>query len=586
MPEERLPHKLRGMDGVTRVLRSGRGDPVVLIHGVGLDASIWAPQFEALGDRFDLIAYDMLGHGCSSLPPPEPFLSDYAEQTRQLLDNLGIEKAHIVGHSMGALVALEFALDHPERCRSLTALNAVYCRSPAERSGVEQRAASFESTGAQPSNEAAIERWFGSPMPSALAGKAETVRDLLGKIDPVGYARTYRLFATSDRSHEGRLGALRVPSLFLTGERDSNSSPAMSQRMAAEAPKARVEVLPNERHMMAFVNPEMVNDIILGFLTLPTTDPAAFRRALGAFPTGVTVVSTVQPDGTPRGFTANSFSSVSLDPPLILVCIARTASSYPIFSQTHHFAVSVLAEHQKDVSRLFAAKTADKFKDARWRGEATGSPVIEEAAAWFDCRTHNVVDAGDHIILIGEVAAFGGSETNPLGYCRGAYVDFALSQRALAATAGRVSVGAILENEGAVLLLDRGGGRFDLPEGQSLEPRADPSSLRGVLAKLGIISELGFLFAVFEEPGEANLQRIYYRGSLIALPEIAGQARLFAFDEIPWSGLRDDAVRSMLRRFVRERQENEFGVYIGNAEEGIVHRVDESGRPFSARSPA
>jgi flavin reductase (DIM6/NTAB) family NADH-FMN oxidoreductase RutF len=423
-------------------------------------------------------------------------------------------------------------------------------------------------------------------VPANLEDKAQTVRGLLARIDPIGYARTYRLFATSDRNHEGRLAALRMPSLFLTGEQDANSSPAMSQRMAIEAPGSRAEVLPNARHMMAFVNAEAVNRILSNFLTLPTTDPASFRRALGAFPTGVTIVSTVQPDGTPRGFTANSFSSVSLDPPLILVCIARTASSYPIFSETGHFAVTVLAEHQKDVSRLFASKTADKFRESSWRRETTGSPVIEEAAAWFDCRTHNVVDAGDHIILIGEVVVFGGSEANPLGYCRGAYVDFALSQKALAATAGQVSVGAILESDGAVLLLDRGEGRYDLPEGHSLEPRTDPASLRGVLAKLGLLAELSFLFAVFEEPNKANLQHIYYRGSLVALPEITGQVRLFTFDDIPWSGLRDDAVRSMLRRFVREREENEFGVYVGDAEEGMVHRVDKSGRLFSARSPA
>lgn len=586
MLEERLAHELRGGEGVTRALRSGRGEPVLLIHGVGLDASIWAPQFEALRDRFDVIAYDMLGHGGSSLPPAEPALADYAEQAHQLLDRLGIDKAHIVGHSMGALVALEFALTHPERCRSLAALNAVYCRTRAERDGVEHRARAFEAASEPASNEAAIERWFGSPVPSALEAQAQAIRNLLGRVNPTGYARTYRLFATSDRVHEGRLGELRMPSLFITGEHDANSSPAMSQRMAAEAAHGRVEVLAGERHIMAFVSPKRVNEVLVDFLTRPTTDPAAFRRALGAFPTGVTVVSTVQPDGTPRGFTANSFSSVSLDPPLILVCIARTASSYPVFSDTRHFAVSILAEHQKDVSRLFASKTVDKFKVSQWRREATGSPVIEEAAAWFDCRSHNVVDAGDHIILIGEVAAFGGSESNPLGYCRGAYVDFALSQKALAATGGRANVGAILETDGAVLLLDRGGARYDLPEGHSLEPRGDPLSLRGVLAKLGLVAELGFLFAVFEEPGEANQQRIYYRGSLVAMPEVPGQARLFAFDDIPWAGLRDDAVRSMLRRFVREREENEFGVYVGNADEGTVHRVGRSGRPFSARSPA
>lgn len=135
----------------------------------------------------------------------------------------------------------------------------------------------------------------------------------------------------------------------------------------------------------------------------PAIDIAEFRRALGAFVTGVTVVTTIQPDGSPRGFTANSFTSVSLDPPLILVCIAKTASSYAVFSQTKHFAISVLAEDQKAVSGVFASKAADKFSQVAWHRRVTGAPVMEGAAASFDCATHEVIDAGDHIILIGRV---------------------------------------------------------------------------------------------------------------------------------------------------------------------------------------
>lgn len=147
----------------------------------------------------------------------------------------------------------------------------------------------------------------------------------------------------------------------------------------------------------------------------------------------MTVVTTIQPDGSPRGFTANSFTSVSLDPPLILVCISKTASSHPVFSATQRFAVSVLAENQADVSGVFASKAQDKFARVPWDTRKTGAPVIRDAAASFDCVTHDVVDAGDHIILIGRVVDFAQTSASPLGYCRGAYVNFSLSQDALSA---------------------------------------------------------------------------------------------------------------------------------------------------------
>jgi flavin reductase (DIM6/NTAB) family NADH-FMN oxidoreductase RutF len=94
--------------------------------------------------------------------------------------------------------------------------------------------------------------------------------------------------------------------------------------------------------------------------------PRRFGRRSGAFVTGVTVISTVQENGEPRGFTANSFTSVSLDPPLVLVCIGKAASSYPVFSAASHFSVSVPAEDQKKIAGLFASKVPDKFAQATW----------------------------------------------------------------------------------------------------------------------------------------------------------------------------------------------------------------------------
>jgi flavin reductase (DIM6/NTAB) family NADH-FMN oxidoreductase RutF len=304
-------------------------------------------------------------------------------------------------------------------------------------------------------------------------------------------------------------------------------------------------------------------------------DAMEFRKALGAFVTGVTVVSTMQADGTPRGFTANSFTSVSLDPALILICIGKVAASYPVFSGTEHFSVSILAEDQKNVSSIFASKAADKFEQVAWHNGVTGSPIMDGSAAWFDCDTHQVVDAGDHIILIGKVVDFVNTAASPLGYGRGAYLTFSLSQDALANA--RAQVGAILEHNGGVVLLETATG-YQLPTGTRLEPASDAGSLRGVLAKLGIEAQLDFLFAVFEDPkAPSGAQQIYYRGhSVGALPQ-TGPVRVVPLDEIPWDKLADDAVRSMLQRFVKERCEDAFGIYIGDTESGSVQPLAKAG---------
>lgn len=301
-------------------------------------------------------------------------------------------------------------------------------------------------------------------------------------------------------------------------------------------------------------------------------DRGAFRKALGTFLTGVTVVATLQEDGEPRGFTANSFTSVSLDPPLVLICIAKTASSYPIFAAAEHFSVNVLAETQADISGLFATKSAEKFVKTKWRKGPAGSPILDSVVAWFDCRRHDMVEAGDHIILVGRVVGFDQAAANPLGYCRGAHVAFGLSLDALSSHRGRMRVGAILEHERAIVLVAGNDGGLHLPTGASLGDAADPASLVGQMRQLGIGADLSFLFAVFEEPRMRSMS-IYYRGTLREPPDQSGAVRLVAIDEIPWVQLKDEAIRSMLRRYVHERSEDQFGVYVGDAERGTVQAL-------------
>jgi len=152
-------------------------------------------------------------------------------------------------------------------------------------------------------------------------------------------------------------------------------------------------------------------------------DIAEFRKALGAFMTGVTVVTTMSSDGTPRGITANSFTSVSLQPPLILVCLAHSAASHHVFTATEAFAVSILNKEQRAISAKFASSRSDKFVGTEWHRAITGSPIIQSSGAWLDCVKHDAIDAGDHTILIGRVVGFGHRPSMPLGYFGGQYVS-------------------------------------------------------------------------------------------------------------------------------------------------------------------
>jgi flavin reductase ActVB len=131
---------------------------------------------------------------------------------------------------------------------------------------------------------------------------------------------------------------------------------------------------------------------------------AAFRSALGHFPSGVCVVTTVDNEERPWGFTASAFCSLSLDPPLILVCLDQKADSHAAFSSAGVFAVSILAAHQQALALRFATKGTEKFNGLTTeRGVETGLPVIPESTVHLECKMHQTIGVGDHTILIGEV---------------------------------------------------------------------------------------------------------------------------------------------------------------------------------------
>ncbi|CAN7749773.1 MULTISPECIES: flavin reductase [unclassified Ensifer] len=307
-------------------------------------------------------------------------------------------------------------------------------------------------------------------------------------------------------------------------------------------------------------------------------DPIALRRAFGTFVTGVTVITTRDEDGTPRGMTANSFTSVSLDPPLLLVCVAKSASSYHAFTRAGCFAVNVLHEGQVDVSGIFASKSQDKFQSVTHDHIHTGAPVLTDSLTWFDCTTSNTVDAGDHAILIGEVRAFGTSPTAPLGFCRGRYasVKDPLPNGWLASHG--MIIGYLIEAGDGLLLRSDGKGNWVLPSAR--RRKADSQLVVDGGDALRLVPEETFLYSVFDV-ADSDPGYLVYRARLAGEgSSLPGDLRFFSIDDLPYDAIATHELRSMLRRYVRERQAGRFGIYMDSDDGGRVAMIDGEARAW------
>lgn len=294
-------------------------------------------------------------------------------------------------------------------------------------------------------------------------------------------------------------------------------------------------------------------------------DPRALRNAFGTFMTGVTVVTAYGADGMPIGFTANSFTSVSLDPPLLLVCVANNSSNYKALTNASGFAVNVLSEGQKHVSNTFARPVEDRFSVCGWKDGPNGSPVLDDVSAWFDCAMHKLVEAGDHVILIGRVAAFYTSTAPGLGYVRGAYVT-AASEVELLSGYSDIVVSALIERDGQVLLQDDGAGGLDLPDAKIGKGGAI-KALQSVISDCGVSATPGFVYSVFEDT-EQQKQHICFLCQ--AESGIPARGAFVQLDDSALNQIAQGARRKMLARFARESRMGNYGVYFGDQHSGEV----------------
>jgi len=245
--------------------RVGSGKTLVLLHGVGMNKSVWAPEVNLLSTSFDVIVYDMWGHGESDLPTGELNLTDYTNQLVNLLSELGISKVFVAGHSMGGLIAIDFALTHPEICLGMCALNAVFDRTPSQSEAVKKRAADLAAGGVSVNLSETLERWFGQPGTHEFTEAEALAQQLLLDVNQKGYEAAYSVFASSDKVHADRLSTLSVPALFFTADGDPNSTPEMSEAMASLAPLGSSEVLTGHRHMMTLTAPLQISESLNTF---------------------------------------------------------------------------------------------------------------------------------------------------------------------------------------------------------------------------------------------------------------------------------------------------------------------------------
>jgi len=245
---------------------SGVGPALILLHGVGLNQSIWAEQVKAFAHSHQVITFDLLGHGRSAPVPENPGLGDWVSQLENLVEELKLARFSLVGFSFGGMIAQAYAAKQFDRIEKLVLMSSVYDRSAEERTNVLARLEVAQREGPEAIIAAALSRWFSAEFAAEYPVAMQGYERMLRNNEASSFLAAYRCFAEGDRQLAGMVSGINCPTLVMTGALDGGSTPDMARRLAATIPSARCFLIPQARHMMAVERPDEVNSVLRHFL--------------------------------------------------------------------------------------------------------------------------------------------------------------------------------------------------------------------------------------------------------------------------------------------------------------------------------
>ncbi len=245
--------------------QGGAGPHMLLIHGVGMNANYWTNLIPQLQNHFSLTVIDLPGHGMSPAFNQDSLeLADYTDAVARFIDQCAIPTT-VVGHSMGAMIAIDLAARFPEHIVAIAAMNAIHQRSDSAKAAVKARAEHLANSADTDSTDSAdtLRRWFGDKSNGDYQQASDACAKWLMAANPEGYRQAYRAFAFHDGPDDAALKAIGCPALFITGEDEPNSTPAMSNAMATLTKHGESVVVGGARHMMSMTHgTEVINELM------------------------------------------------------------------------------------------------------------------------------------------------------------------------------------------------------------------------------------------------------------------------------------------------------------------------------------
>lgn len=250
------------------------GAPVVLIHGLGLSRAIWADLLPELSTRHRVLLYDLPGHGRSS-PAEEPMsLTLYARQLRDLMDHVGMARATVIGFSLGGMINRALAMAAPERVCALAILNSPHERTPEAQAQMEAYAGQSAKGGPAATIDAALARWFTDDFRAARPDVVDDVRAQVLSCDPASYAAARSVLARGVKELIAPEPSITCPTLVMTSENDTGSTPAMARAMQREIKGSTLEIVPEVKHLGLLERPEAFARALTPFLDRLGPSPA------------------------------------------------------------------------------------------------------------------------------------------------------------------------------------------------------------------------------------------------------------------------------------------------------------------------